>query len=77
MKTFKLALGSFVVGAVLSIAPIGAYAACSEQIWVQDGSDCHIYNMYSLVGSNCGGDVCVCAYAQDGGCYHYESGPCV
>jgi hypothetical protein len=64
MKTLKIALGSFFVGIVLSLAPIVAYAACADEIWVQDSPDCHEFHRYELVGSNCGGGVCVCAYEQ-------------
>jgi hypothetical protein len=77
MKTLKIALGSFLLGAALSVAPIVAYAACEEEIWVQDTSDCQVYHRYTLVGSNCGGDVCVCAYIRDeSACPHIEEGPC-
>jgi hypothetical protein len=77
MKTIKLVLASFFLGAVLSIAPIVAYAACEEEIWVQDDPDCHVSHRYVLAGQNCGGDVCVCAYIRDDSqCAHIESGPC-
>jgi hypothetical protein len=64
MKTLKIALGSFFVGAVLSLAPIAVYAQCDSAIYVQDMSDCHYYSRYTLVGSNCGDGVCVCAYLR-------------
>ena len=64
MKTLKRALGSFFVGAALALTTIAAYAACDQYIWVQDSPDCHEYHMYTLTGSNCGDDVCVCSYAQ-------------
>lgn len=77
MKTFKIVLASFFLGAVLSIAPIVAYAECEQYIWVQDDADCHVSHMYELVGSNCSGDVCVCAYIRkESECAHIESGPC-
>jgi hypothetical protein len=73
MKTLKIALGSFLVGAALSVVPMVAYASCDPNIWVQDPSDCHVYHRYELVGSNCGDGVCVCAYMDSGGCVHRES----
>jgi hypothetical protein len=78
MTALKVALGSFLMGAALSVAPIVAYAACDEEIWVQDDpSNCQIHHRYTLVGSNCDGDVCVCAYMRDeDSCPHIESGPC-
>ena len=77
MKTLKIVLASFFVGAVLSIAPLVAYAACEQEIWVQDDPDCHVSHRYELVGENCSGGVCVCAYIRaEGECAHIESGPC-
>ncbi len=77
MKTLKLALASFFVGAVLSIAPIVAYAQCDSEIWFQDTSDCHVYHRYTLTGSSCNSEVCVCSYARDeSACPHIEEGPC-
>jgi len=74
MKTLKIALGSFFVGVVLSLAPIVAYAACDNYIWVQDDpNDCHMSHMYELVGSNCGTDVCVCAYEQTSSVHRDDS----
>jgi hypothetical protein len=52
MKSWKLALLSFVAGGVLAIGPI-AYA-CDSEIWVQDTGDCHVYNRYVLTST--GGD---------------------
>lgn len=78
MKTLKLMLASFFVGAVVSLAPIVAYAQCDSQIWVQDDpSNCQVSHRYELVGSNCSDGVCVCAYMRaEGECAHIESGPC-
>jgi len=78
MKTLKIALCSFMFGAVLSIAPMVAYAQCEQDIWVQDEpSNCQVFHRYTLVGQNCGGGVCVCAYIRDeDSCPHIESGPC-
>jgi hypothetical protein len=77
MKTLKIALGSFLLGAALSVAPIVAYAQCDQYIWVQDSADCHESHRYELVGSDCGGGVCVCAYLRsEGQCAHMEEGPC-
>ncbi len=66
MKTLKIALGSFLVGAVLSLAPIVAYAGCDQEIWVQDSPDCHMSHRYELMegGQSCNSEVCVCAYRQ-------------
>lgn len=82
MKTLKIALGSFVVGALLSLAPIVAYASCDQYIWVQDSPDCHESHMYILMenGESCNSEVCVCAYTQTSSvhredhCYD-DSGP--
>ncbi len=49
MKTLKLALISFAVGATLSTGSLAAYA-CASTIYVQDQSDCHFYSRYVLVG---------------------------
>lgn len=73
MKTLKIAIGSFFVGAVLSLAPIVAYAACDTYIWVQDSADCHESHMYVLTGSNCGDDVCVCSYRQTSSIHREDS----
>jgi hypothetical protein len=73
MKSLKIALGSFFVGAVLSLAPIVAYASCDQEIWVQDSPDCHMYHRYVLTGSNCGDDVCVCSYAQTSSVHREDS----
>ena len=75
MKTLRIALGSFLLGAALSIAPIAVYAECDSQMWLQDMPDCHYYHMYVLTGSNCDPEVCVCSYSQTSS-IHYESGPC-
>ena len=64
MKTLKIALRSFFVGMLLSLAPILAYAQCDSALYVQDQSDCHYYSRYTLVGSSCGDGVCVCAYLR-------------
>src|SRR5678815_4750802 len=45
MKTLKLALISFAVGATLSTGSLAAYA-CASTIYVQDQSDCHFYSRY-------------------------------
>jgi hypothetical protein len=75
MKTLRIALGSFLLGAALSLAPIAAYAACDPYIWLQDGPDCHYYHMYALNGSNCDSEGCVCSYYRTSS-VHYESGHC-
>lgn len=75
MKTLKIALGSFFVGAVLSLAPIVAYAACEQEIWVQDTPDCHEYHRYELMegGESCSDYVCVCAYRQTSSVHREET----
>jgi hypothetical protein len=75
MKTLKIALGSFLVGAALSIAPIVTYA-CDAEIWVADTGDCHVYHRYVLVGTGGDEEVQICAYESAGGSPHIESGPC-
>ncbi len=55
MKTLKLALVSFTIGLVLSVPTVAVFAQCAQMIVVQ-GKRC------TLVGENCGSDVCVCAY---------------
>lgn len=75
MKTWKIALGSLVVGAVLSLVPIVAYASCAPEIWVQDDPDCHISHRYTLIGQNCSEEPCVCAYRKTSST-HIEDGPC-
>lgn len=71
MKAWKLALTSFVIGIVLSIAPIAAYA-CADFIYVQDQPDCHMYTRMVLVGSSSEGGVEICAYEDSGGSKHRE-----
>lgn len=71
MKTWKLALTSFVIGVALSAASIAAYA-CSGTIYVQDQANCHMYSRYVLVGSSSSGGVEVCAYERAGGSLHRE-----
>jgi len=71
MKTLKLALISFAVGATLSTGSLAAYA-CASTIYVQDQSDCHFYSRYVLVGSSSNGEVEVCAYENSGGSLHRE-----
>lgn len=55
MKKLKLTLLSFVVGLVLAVPAVAVLAQCPQMIRVQ-GKNC------TLVGENCGPDVCVCAY---------------
>ncbi len=55
MKKLRLTLVSFVIGLVVSIPAVAVLAQCEASI-VVDGKTC------SLVGSNCSGNVCVCAY---------------
>jgi hypothetical protein len=55
MKKFKIALVSLTVGFVLSISTVAVLAACDSTI-TYEGKTC------TLVGENCGGGVCVCAY---------------
>lgn len=71
MKTLKLALISFAVGATLSAGSFAAYA-CASEIYVQDQADCHFYTRYVLVGSSSNGEVEVCAYQDAGGSKHRE-----
>ena len=73
MKTLKMTLGSFFVGAIISLAPIVAYAACDSEVWIQDSPDCHMYHRYVLVGENCGPEVCVCAYIQTSSVHREDS----
>jgi hypothetical protein len=75
MKTLKIALGSFFVGAVLSLAPIVAYATCDQYIWVHDTADCHESHMYALMegGESCNSEVCVCAYEQTSSIHRDDS----
>lgn len=55
MKRLKIALISLMVGFVLSVPTVAVLAACDPTI-TYDGKTC------VLVGENCGGGVCVCAY---------------
>jgi hypothetical protein len=55
MKKYKLAFISLLVGLVLSLPAVAALAACDPTITFE-GKTC------VLVGENCGGGVCVCAY---------------
>lgn len=55
MKTLKLGVISFFIGALLSVVPIAVYAACDNSI-VYEGTTCQ------LTGENCDASVCVCAY---------------
>lgn len=86
MKTLKIALASFFVGMLLSVAPIVTYA-CEAAIYVQDTPDCHYYHRYEFAGGSCNADgsVCSCAYLQtssvhredvcvDGGGYATDEG---
>ncbi len=75
MKTWKLALLSFVAGVVLSIAPIVAYA-CNAQVWLQSDSNCNAYDRYVLIDSSSGDGVEVCYYQAAGGAQHIEAGHC-
>jgi hypothetical protein len=75
MKTWKLALLSFVAGLVLAAAPILTYA-CDASIWVQDDGNCNSYHRYVLNGSSSGDGVEVCSYGPAGGSAHIESGHC-
>lgn len=71
MKAWKLVLTSFVVGIVLSIAPIATYA-CAQFIYVQDQPDCHMYTRMVLVGTGGDSGVEICAYEDQGGDKHRE-----
>jgi hypothetical protein len=75
MKTIKLVLASFFLGAVLSIGPIVAFAACEQEIWVQDSADCHESHRYVLMenGESCNHEVCVCAYSQTSSVHREDS----
>lgn len=75
MKTLRIALGSFLLGAALSFAPLVTYA-CASMIWVQDDGNCNSYHRYNLNGSSSNGHVEVCSYAPAGGSAHIESGNC-
>ncbi len=55
MKKLRTALVPFVIGLVISIPTIVVLAQCAETI-VHNGKVC------TLVGQNCSGNVCVCAY---------------
>lgn len=71
MKTWKLAVTSFVIGVALSAGSIAALA-CPGTLYVQDQADCHMYSRYVLVGSSGGGGVEICAYEDSGGSLHRE-----
>ena len=76
MKTWKRVLVSFVVGLVLSLASVVAYAACDDFVWVADNPDnCRMYHRYNLVYAVTGGDVEICVYTQTG-TTDMEDGPC-
>ena len=71
MKAWKLALTSFVIGTVLSIAPIAAYA-CADFLYVQDQADCHLYTRYVLTSASTEDGVETCVYEDCGGSLHRE-----
>lgn len=55
MKSLKLGIISFFIGAMLSIVPISVYASCPPTR--QEGK-----KSCWLTGENCSGGVCVCSY---------------
>lgn len=55
MQKVKLTLISLMFGLVLSLPAVAVLAACDPSI-TYEGKTC------VLVGENCGGGVCVCAY---------------
>ncbi len=55
MKSLKLGVISFFIGALLSIVPISVYAGCGKTT-EYEGTTCY------LTGENCDGGVCVCSY---------------
>jgi len=78
MRTLRLVTSSFLLGVAISFATAVGYAACADMIWVRDDpEDCHIYHRYELVGENCSGGACVCAYLPVAGASaHYQEGKC-
>ncbi len=76
MKAWKIGLGAFFAGVILSIAPIAAYASCAQTITWRDADQCHIEYTGTLTGENCGDGVCVCSYAAENNCGHWVDGPC-
>ncbi len=55
MKTLKLVVISFFIGAVLSVVPISVYAGCAKTT-EYEGTSCY------LTGESCSDGVCVCSY---------------